>query len=298
MLISGLLDARSWSLPIPVTLAIVAAALVYLRGWFHLRSAYPSAIPGWRSGAFVSGLFLLWIAIGSPLTAFDDDLLTVHMVQHILLMAVAPPLILLGSPALPLLHGLPQRFVRDTLGRFLRLPLVQWGGRIVTQPVFGWLSATAALVIWHIPTMFELGLRSDSLHEVEHVCFLVTGLLFWWPVIQPWPSVARFPRWCIPMYLFLATLPCDALSAFLTFCDRVVYPSYLSASPPFNISPLPDQETAGALMWVCVTFIYLIPAVIITVQVLSTPNAGAVDPSQAASQRTRTPVYPRQSEVV
>jgi putative membrane protein len=284
MLISGLLDARSWTVPIPVTLALVFAALAYSRGWFYLRSAYPSAISVGRWGAFLSGVLLLWIAVGSPLAAFDDDLLTIHMVQHILLMAMAPPLILLGAPALPLLHGLPQRFVRKTLGEFLRWPPVQWGGRILTHPVFGWLSATVALLIWHIPTLFELGLRSNSLHEVEHACFFVTGLLFWWPIIQPWPSVARFPRWCIPLYLFLATLPCDALSAFLTFCDRVVYPSYLSASPPFKISPLVDQETAGALMWVCVTFIYLVPAVIVTVQILSTPNAQVVDSNQAASQ--------------
>jgi putative membrane protein len=298
MLISGLLDARSWSAPIPVTLALIFSALVYSRGWFHLRRTYPSAISVWRSGAFMSGLLLIWIALGSPLGAFDDDLLTVHMLQHILLMAVAPPLILLGAPALPLLHGLPRRFVRTTLADFLRWPLLQEAGRTVTHPVFGWLSATLALVIWHIPTLFELGLRSDNIHEVEHACFFLTGLLFWWPIIQPWPSVARFPRWCIPLYLFLATLPCDALSAFLTFCDRVVYPSYLSASPPFKISPLVDQETAGAIMWVCVTFIYLVPAVIVTVQILSTPTAPVADPNHPVSHGTRTPEYPTRLEVV
>ncbi len=101
-------EFASWSLPVPATLALVLAALVYARGWFHLRKAYPDAIPAWRLGAFMSGLFSLWIAVGSPLTAFDDDLLTIHMVQHVLLMAVAPPLILLGAPALPFLHGLPR----------------------------------------------------------------------------------------------------------------------------------------------------------------------------------------------
>ena len=106
-------------------------------------------------------------------------------------------------------------------------------------------------------------------HEVEHACFLTTGLLFWWPVIQPWPSVARWPRWSTPLYLFLATLPCDALSAFLTFCDRVVYGSYAAAPHLDGISPLGDQEFAGALMWVSVTFIYLAPAVVVTIQLLS-----------------------------
>jgi putative membrane protein len=114
-----------------------------------------------------------------------------------------------------------------------------------------------------------MGMRSARWHEVEQASFFGAGLLFWWPVIQPWRSLARWPRWSIPLYLFLATLPCDALSAFLTFCDRVVYPHYLSTHRLFNISPLEDQECAGALMWVWITFVYLAPAAVITIQMLS-----------------------------
>ena len=277
-------EFASWSLPVPATLALVLAALVYARGWFHLRNAYSDGIPAWRLGAFMSGMFSLWIAVGSPLTAFDDDLLTIHMVQHVLLMAVAPPMLLLGAPALPFLHGLPRRFVRGALGPFLRWPPIESLGRTLTHPVFSWLAAMIALVGWHVPALFELGLRSDLWHEVEHGCFLATGLLFWWPVVQPWPSVARWPRWCIPLYLFLATLPCDALSAFLAFCDRVVYSSYQVAPGPFNISPLLDQECAGALMWVCATFIYLIPAVVVTVQILSPAGMHRVEEPQVTLQ--------------
>jgi putative membrane protein len=92
----------------------------------------------------------------------------------------------------------------------------------------------------------------------------------------------------MPLYLFLATLPCDILSAFLTFCDRVVYPSYLSAARVFDLSPLQDQECAGALMWVCVTFAYLIPAVVITLQILA---PGGVDRRRKAlGMLSRLPV--------
>jgi cytochrome c oxidase assembly factor CtaG len=106
---------------------------------------------------------------------------------------------------------------------------------------------------------------------VEHLSFLSAGLIFWWPVIPSWPSVSH-PQWSTVLYLFLATLPCDALSAFLAFCDRVVYPAYLNAPRPFDISPLADQQFAGALMWVCVTFAYLVPAVAITTRLLSRPD--------------------------
>jgi cytochrome c oxidase assembly factor CtaG len=229
-------------------------------------------------------MFSLWIAVGSPLTAFDDDLLTIHMVQHVLLMAVAPPLILLGAPALPFLHGFPRCFVRGALGPILRWSPIEWLGRTFTRPAFCWLSAMLALIAWHVPALFELGLRSEAWHEVEHACFFATGLFFWWPVIQPWPSVAKWPRWSIPLYLFLATLPCDALSAFLAFCDRVAYRSYLTVPRLLNVSPLQDQECAGALMWVCATFIYLIPAVVVTVQILTPPRIYPAAQAQATLQ--------------
>jgi putative membrane protein len=267
------LGLKSWSLPVPVTIALVLAALFYLRGWFYLRRVFPGAIPIWRAVAFLCGLLSVWIAAASPLAVFDDELLTVHMAQHLLLMTAAPALILLGAPPLPLLHGLPQIFVRGVLGPLLRWPLVQWLGRILTAPVFCWLAAAGVLIGWHLPAAYKLGLESQPWHEIEHASFFAAGLLFWWPVIPPWPTPAPFPRWPTVLYLFLATLPCDALSAFLAFCDRVVYTPYLDVPRRFAISPLQDQAFAGALMWTCVTFVYMIPAVFLTMRLLSAPRA-------------------------
>jgi len=262
-----------WSPPVAVILALVLTAFAYSRGWFHLRKAFPNAISVWQLGAFMSGLFSLWMALGSPLAAFDHYLLSVHMVEHVLLMTVAPPLILLGAPVLAFRHGSPQPFIRLARDLFLCWPSVQQLGRTLTHPVLCWLAAMVTLVAWHVPGVFAIAMQSQWWHEVEYASFFVTGLLFWWPVVQPWPSVARWPRWCIPLYLFLATLPCDALSAFLSFCDRVVYSSYLTVPRVFNISPLQDQQCAGALMWTCATFIYLIPAVVVTIQILSPVGA-------------------------
>jgi putative membrane protein len=255
--------------PLLLTLALIVVALLYLRGWYRLRRAFPKVLSGWRIGAFMGGLFSVWVAAGSPLAAMDHHLLIAHMAQHLLLMTVAAPLILLGAPAIALLHGLPQRFVLSSVGPFLRYPPVLRVGRIITHPVFCWLSSTATVIGWHVPGLFELGMQSEGWHEIEHACFFAAGLLFWWPVIRPWPSLSRWPEWGIPLYLFIATLPCDALSAFLTFYDGVVYPHYLSAHRLFDISALGDQECAGALMWVWVTFVYLAPAAVVTIQMLS-----------------------------
>ena len=267
-----------WSISVPVTLALFFAAWVYLRGWLRLRSRIPNVISAWQLASFMNGVFAVWIVLGSLLRMFHHELLSFHMVDHVLLMAVAPPLLLLGSPFRSFVHGLPQSFGRNGLAGFLRWSPVQRLGGVIGHPMFCWLAATVALIGWHIPAAFELGMRSDAWHELEYACFFVTGLLFWWPVIRPWPNVARQPQWSIVLYLFFATLPCDALSAFLTFCGRVVYPCYLSGTHHFGISPLQDQESAGALMWVCVTFVYLLPAVMITTQLLSTSSAHDPNP--------------------
>jgi putative membrane protein len=273
---------RSWSGPIWVNVGLFLTAIVYTRGWLRIRTLIPELIPIWRLAVFICGLFSLWVAIGSPLAAFDDVSLSVHMVQHLLLMAVAPPLILFGAPSLPLLRGLPQWILQGVVGPFLRCEPVKSLGHFLSHPAICLFVATIALIGWHVPTAFELALRSESWHEVEHLCFLATSFLFWWPIVQPFPSGARWARWSIPLYLFLGTLPGGALGAFLTFCDRVLYPSYAAAPQLFGVTPLEDQVIAGSLMWVFGTFVYTVPAVIITIRLLS-PQAAP--PHEASPQQ-------------
>ena len=108
-----------------------------------------------------------------------------------------------------------------------------------------------------------LGLRSQTWHGIEQASFLVTGLLFWWPVVEPSRNASKWSESSILLYLFFATLPCDILSGFLVFCDRVVYPVYLSSPPRFGLTALEDQQCAGALMWTCVTLVYLVAGAIV-----------------------------------
>jgi putative membrane protein len=263
-----------WSFPLAATSALVA--LLFLRSWLRLRSACPNLVPTWRLAAFMSGLLLVWIAAGSALTTFDHRSLTLHMVKHLLLMTVAAPLVLVGAPGL-VLSGVAKRLVQTNPA--LRRP-ARWLGRCLTHPVSCWLVATVTVIGWHLPAAFQLAMRSPRIHSVEDASFLLAGLLFWWPVLQPFPNVERLSRWSMVLYLFLATLPCDILSAFLVFCNRLVYPSYLSTTQLFSLSPQQDQECAGALMWVWVTFAYLIPAVVITMQILLPQHSRAHKPVQ------------------
>ena len=131
-----------------------------------------------------------------------------------------------------------------------------------------WSVAIVTLIGWHTPQLFQLGLRSEPWHAVEHASFLGSGLMFWWPVVQPWPSVPE-PRWSTVLYLFLAMLPCDILSAFLVFSERIAYSSYLSMPGHTSLSVLEDQEIAGALMWTVVTLVYLTAGTIVATRLLS-----------------------------
>jgi len=251
-----------------VSSALIFAALFYLHGWLRLRRHERDNVEGWRAASFVFGLLFIWIAAASPLAALDHERLTAHMVQHLLLMTLAPPLILLGIPRKPLALGLLQRFL-PAVGCPSRSEPMQQFASVVTHPALCWLAAAGTLVVWHIPSVFMLGLRSQMWHGAEQASFLATGLLFWSPVVRPLQNSLKWPESSILLYLFLATLPCDVLSGFLVFCDRVVYPVFWSSPRSFGLSALEDQECAGALMWTCVTVVYLIAGSVFTARLLS-----------------------------
>jgi putative membrane protein len=196
-----------------------------------------------RTSSLLLGLIAIGVAMASPVAILDHRMLTAHMAQHLLLMTIAPPLIFLGMA-----RPLPR----------LRL-----------HPAICWLAATAALVVWHIPAALQLGMQSWPLHLAEQLSFLAAGLLFWWPVFQ------SPPNWSILLYLFLATLPCDVLSGFLVFSDRVAYPAYLCTPRQSGLSALEDQQCAGALMWTVVTVVYLIAGTVFATRLLSTQHAEA-----------------------
>jgi putative membrane protein len=258
-----------WS--VLVALGVGTLTLGYLLGWERLGRPGPRVLSSWRLASFLLGVAVLWVAVASPLSSLDHRRLTFHMVQHLLLMNVCAPLLLLGAPFVILARVVP-RGVFSGLTRGLQSRT----GRLLTHPGFTWLFAAAVVVGWHVPAVLALTLHSPFWHAVQHGSFLLAGLLFFWPVVLPWPAVAVWPRWAMPLYLFLATLPCDVLSAFLAFSGRVVYPHYLgTATDGGQVSALADQALAGALMWCVVTVGYLVPAVLITLQLLR-PRTGAV----------------------
>ena len=227
---------------------------------------------------FAAGLAVTWLAMASPLDAMGNLLLQAHMLQHLLIMMVAPPLIWLGAPGIPLLRGLPHKIRKYWIGPFLAWRTLHGFLHVLTHPVTCLSLFILVTWIWHWPPLYELGLRNATWHQVEHACFLLASLLFWWPVIQPWPSKPIWPRWALIPYLLIADVSNTVFSAAFCFWEEVIYPTYEMAPRIAGITAMTDQAIAGAIMWVPGSMIFLIPVAMIIRSLLSPrlalPNTG------------------------
>jgi putative membrane protein len=258
----------AWSFPLLPFIVLALSVVLYLRGWHVAKRTRPRELPLWRAVSFCAGVSSLWIAIASPIDALDDYLLTAHMIQHFILMSVAPPLIILGAPVVPLLRGLP-RTTRPLLRPLFKSRWVHRAARFLIHPITAWFAMNIAYLGWHIPAAFELTFSSENIHEFEHACFFVTSAAYWWVVFAPWPGRRVWRRWTVIPYLLSADLLNTILSATLAFSGRVLYPSYLHAERISSLTPLQDQIAAGAEMWVLNSLVFLLPAVVFTMKMLS-----------------------------
>src|SRR6266700_3526719 len=136
-----------------ILVALVLMSFLYVRNWRRIQRAPAGAIPGWRLASFLFGISLIWAALGSPLVAYQHDLLTVHMIQHLLLMTFAPALVLMGEPLLAFWHGLP-RLGKIVLGPLFRRPSAQRFGRTLSRPALCWIVSASILMGWHVPALF------------------------------------------------------------------------------------------------------------------------------------------------
>jgi cytochrome c oxidase assembly factor CtaG len=277
-----------WTLDLWVVAPLALAAGVYLRGWWRLHAQAPRRFGAGRLAAFLGCLAALAVALGSPLHALGGQLLQAHMVQHLLLMMVAPPLLWLGAPPLPMLQGLP-RNLRVWVGPFFTWPAFTRFGRWVVHPPMAWVVYVGSAWAWHTPPLYERALASEFWHYAQHTCFFATALAFWWPVVRPWPSRPTVQPWAVVLYLILADLQNTVLSAWLVFAERLIYPSYAAASRLWGVSALDDQAAAGAIMWVPGSLAFLLPLAWIVGQILSPKGAHAIglDYRHVASGRVR-----------
>jgi len=282
---SPTLDAflRSWPFDPWLLSGLGLAAGIYLRGWLALHRQNPQRWHAGQLSAFLGGLAVVYLALASPIEPFAALLLQVHMFQHLLLMMAAPPLYWLGAPMLPLLRGLPQTLRSYWVVPLLRSPPLHAFVARLTHPAAALALLVATTWLWHAPGTYELALRSNGWHYLQHACFLAAGLLFWYPVIRPYPSQPRWSLWLLLPYLILADVQNTVLSALLTFSDHVLYPYYLQIPRLGRLSALEDQSAAGVLMWVPGSLAFLFPLFVIGFRLLY--GGEPVAASRGATQR-------------
>jgi putative membrane protein len=226
-------------------------------GCLALAAWYLSAVgakPVSRAASFLTGVAALFLALNSPLDVLGDTyLFSAHMVQHLLLILVVPPLLLLGMPPALADSARHPRWVRIA-------------GRVLGDPAVAWTLGVGTMVVWHVPALYNAALRAEAVHITQHLSFLITSTIFWWPVLAPSGAERLAPLPAV-LYLVGAALAGSILGIIVTFAQVGLYPAYLHPIDPFGIEPLirngwglspqSDQELGGLAMWIPGGLVYL-----------------------------------------
>jgi putative membrane protein len=211
---------------------------------------------------FTLGWISLVIALDSPLHELGEQLFWVHMTQHEILMLVSAPLLVLGRPLVPFLWALSPPW-RERAANFGRARPFRTVWTSISAPLSAWLLSALALWIWHVPSLFDRTLNNDWIHAAQHTTFLVTALIFWWPVVNRTPA---FGYGGSLVYVFTTILHTSVLGALLTFASHPWYSSYVITAPAWHLSALEDQQLGGLIMWIPAGTLLLIVALVLLVK--------------------------------
>ncbi len=238
-----------------LVLAGVAWVLLVARvGRMH--PTYP--VPLRRTAAFLGGLAAIAFALLSGIERYDTTLFSVHMVQHLLLMLGAAPLIALSAPVTQLLRAASPAWRRRLIGVLHSGPVAALG-----HPVVAWVTFTLVLWVSHFSPLFDAALENALVHDAEHIAFLGAGLLFWWPVVAADPARRRLTYPVRALYLLLQMPPSSFLGMLITFANAPLYPHYATLGSPYGIDALADQQVAGGIMWLAGDVVFIAAILIV-----------------------------------
>lgn len=247
----------SWS-PDPFLITVLLlAAVAYTSGARQLwqRAGYGRGLPYWRLAAYLGGLLTVAVAVISPLDALSAALFSAHMTQHLLLILVAAPLLVLGAPLVPALWLLPARTRRTLTAVVKHNPRVEATLRLLSSALLILLAHAVTIWLWHIPSFYDATLRHRWLHTLEHASFLATAVMFWWVVIPVAGRRVLSPGLAV-LYVFLAAMQSSMLGVLLLLSRAAWYEAHVPHLAAWNMTPLEDQQLAGAIMWIPAGVIY------------------------------------------
>jgi len=249
---------QRWDLhpSVVIGLVLLGGLYVYLGG---------VAAPRRQVASFVGALGVAFLALDGPLhTLSDNYLFSAHMAQHLVLTLLFPPLLLYGTPAWvvrPLIR--PRRLFRVAA--------------VLTRPLPAAVIFSTPITLWHFPGFYEAALRHHPLHIVQHLVFIATAVLMWWPVLSPVPELPRASYLTQLLYLFLLGLPMSLVGALITLSEEVLYPFYTRAPRVWELTPLADQQLGGLLMWVVGTLVLWAAATVVWFRWAAREESGDVE---------------------
>lgn len=273
----------SWNWRPEVIISLLLAALLYLRGWWQLRQrtrprprkpGQPWPLSArWRPVSYLVGLFLIGLALLSPIEVLSGQLFFMHMIQHLLLIMLAPPLLLIANPLAVILWGLPDG-ARTRVGAGVSGLLHRQSGfrrflHSLAAPGVLWLIWVITLIGWHDPNMYNWALRNEFAHDLEHLSFFLVSLASWWRITAAGPRVGKQLGLSGRAVLVLSIIPPTMLTGVvLSFATSPIYTYYLDVPRLWNISVMMDQQIGGVLMWIPGSMMYLIAGLILIAQLL------------------------------
>ena len=277
-LVQALFSAWEWRLDITLSLLIVA--ILYTTGWWRLRqrSRNPRLASIKRLASYWGGLVILAIALMSPIDLLGSQLFFLHMIQHLLTIMLAAPLLLLGTPFPFLLWGLPKP-LRQMVGRqFARAAVTRNLLYSVTQVSFVWLAFIVIYAGWHDPNLYGLALRRDWVHDIQHLTFFTAAMLFWWHVIGTAPRLHHTPIWG-RIALLISVVPVNmAIGIAIATADEAIYPYYTSVPRIWGFTVIEDQTLAGVIMWIPGSMMFLLAVLLLLANALQTAAEEQVRP--------------------
>ena len=255
--------AWNTSNPLP-TLFLFVAAYLYINGLGKREHpSHPVSI--WHRISFFSGLFVIFMALQSPIDPLAEHYFFIHQVQHLMIRMLGPLLVLLGAPLTPTLRGLPLWALQGGVRAAVRQNWVRGAYHRLTNPAVAVGIFMGALYIWQIPFLHDTAVRNDYVHEVMHASMLFSGFLFWWLVIDPKPHRSRLHYGLRVLYLGLIVLPNTVLGAGITFSRGLLYQSYTEVEKPLMLSAITDQQLGGLFLWVAGDMMSIVAAGIVMI---------------------------------
>lgn len=253
----------SWDLRPEVIVLLVTLGAMHFIGWRNLRRRGRTRFAnGWRLASYLTGLSVLGISILSPIDVLSSQLFFMHMVQHLLMMMAAAPLIMLANPFPTFLWALPRNLRTRAGSWFLSGHPLYITLNYLLKPGVTWLVFVTVYLGWHDPELYNLALRNEFVHDLEHITFFGVALLFWWRITGVGPQIGKRLSPMIRAAYAISLVPVNMLAGIaITFSESPIYTHYTTVPRLYGISVVDDQTWAGLIMWIPGSMMYILAAI-------------------------------------